>query len=279
MPPSQNQPSSANFLGSVYSTQNGIFCIDPQDQFVAKALIEQNSYGQRELDHLYQLITPTSSVLMLGPHIGALAIPLSKKIKELVLVEANPDTHRLLLINLLLNGCNNINVFHAAANNEDGEIEFVINTVNSGGSKRMPIHHDDAYFYDNPRIELVPATRLDQLLPNKKFDLIFMDIEGSEYFAMLGMPKIIEKCKILVSEFIPHHLDRVGGISVDNFLEPLKDFKSLLIPSRNELVQKENFKKILGQMCDEGSGDEGLIFFKDQIKKSESDGSYVLDKL
>jgi FkbM family methyltransferase len=260
-------PNNTNsfFLGSIYLTKNGLFCIDPRDQFVGKLLIENNSYGLHELERLYGFVGSDSSVLMLGPHIGALAVPLSKKINELVVVEANPETHRLLLINVLLNGCNNINVFHAAANHENGEIDFVINTINSGGSKRMPLHKDDAYFYDNPAVQKVPAQRLDDLLPEKNFDLIFMDIEGSEYFAMKGMPNLISKCKVLITEFLPHHLERVGGISLNDFLEPLKEFKSLLIPSKGLVISHDQFFPVLNDMYTKGLGDEGLVFFKDEI--------------
>ena len=258
-------PIPALLLYSIYATQSGNFCVDPRDQFVAKALIEQSSYGLHELARLNQFLDTQSSVLMLGPHIGALAVPLSKNIKELVVVEANPDTHRLLLINVLLNACNNINVFHAAANHENGQIEFVMNTANSGGSKRMPLHKDRAYFYDDPQVRTVPAARLDDLLSSHTFDLIFMDIEGSEYFAMKGMPRLLSACKFLVTEFIPHHLDRVGGITVSDFLEPLQDFESLFIPSISLLVQQENFLAALTQMCEQGIGDESLIFFKEKM--------------
>ena len=271
--------SLSKFLGSVYSTENGIFCVDPRDQFVAKALVNESCYGLHELERLYQITTSQSSVLMLGPHIGALAVPLSKKVKELVVIEANPDTHRLLLMNVLLNGCNNINVFHAAANHENGELKFVINTVNSGGSKRMPKYKDEVYFDDNPDIQSVPAARLDDLLNGSSFDVIFMDIEGSEYFAMKGMPNLISTCKFLITEFLPHHLERVGGITVDNFLEPLQSFQSLIIPSMNLLVQSNDFKNALAEMCTQGIGDEGLIFFKDKIKKSGQDNSYILDQV
>jgi hypothetical protein len=126
-------------------------------------------------------------------------------------------------------------------------------------------------------VQKVPSVKLDDLLKDQSFDLIFMDIEGSEYFAMKGMPNLLAQCKVLVAEFIPHHLDRVGGISVSDFIEPLQDFQSLLIPSKNLLVQSANFLDELTHMCHNGEGDEGLIFFKNKIMKSEQDGTYVAD--
>jgi len=140
-----------------------------------------------------------------------------------------------------------------------------MNTANSGGSKRMPLHKDQAYFYDAPQVQTVPAARLDDLLSSHIFDFLLMDIEGSEYFAMKGMPRLLSDYKFLVTEFIPHHLDRMGGITVSDFLEPLQDFQSLFIPSISLLVQQENFLAALTQICEQGIGDEGMIFFKEKI--------------
>jgi len=253
-----------NFVGSIFSTPQGLFCVDPRDQFVAQSLIQRGSFGAHEIARIEKLISPDQSILMLGPHLGALAVPLSKKVRNLVAVEANPYTYRLLSINRVLNGCNNLEIFHAAANDKDGEIEFVVNVVNSGGSKRMPLHKDGAYFHDNPQIVKVPSLAMDGLLKDRTFDLIFMDIEGSEYFAMKGMPGLLSRAKILITEFLPHHLARVGGITVRDFLSPLKDFELLYIPSLTTKCESPDFERVLTEMFVRGIGDEGIIFFKDK---------------
>jgi len=259
---------NSKYLGEVYSTGNGIFCVSPNDNYVTSTLLEENEYGKDELGRIFRLTTTESSVLMLGPHIGTLAIPLSKKIKHLFAVEANPDTFKLFQINLLLNDCKNVSAFNFAANDENGELEFVMSTVNSGGSKRLPKYRDRIYFYDDPEIRTVPSARMDDLFSDFQFDLVFMDIEGSEYFAMNGMPNILSRCNVLITEFLPHHLDRVSGISVKNFLEPLKDFKTMFIPSLNLLVQSDAFEGVLHDMCVEGVGDDGIFFFKNKMISS-----------
>ncbi len=47
--------------------------------------------------------------------------------------------------------------------------------------------------------------------------LIFVDIEGSEYFAFKGMQKILKQSKVLITEFVPHHLKNVSSVSVLDF--------------------------------------------------------------
>lgn len=258
-----DQPKS-RFLGNVYATAAGLYCVDPRDQFVAKALIEKGAFNADEVGRIGTLLSPGHSMLILGSHIGGLAIPLSKKVKTLVAVEANPDTFNLLAINRALNGCNNIEIYHAAANDVDCDIEFVLNTVNSGGSKRMPLYKDQAFFFDNPEVTKVPAMRMDTLLKDRTFELIFMDIEGSEYFAMKGMPDLIARANIVIAEFLPVHLERVGGVTIHDFLAPLREFKVLYIPTLGARFRPEDFETILTRMAEIGARDDGLVFFRDR---------------
>mgnify|MGYP003343559987 CR=1 FL=1 len=142
-------------------------------------------------------------------------------------------------------------------------IQFVKNKHNSGGSKRMPIHKDTVYFYDNPEVVEVLGLSLDQLeLAKEKYDLIFMDIEGSEYFALLGMQNILLNSKTLIVEFLPHHLERVAGIDVDKFLEPITPHFQKLTLSGGLTASQNDFGMILKKMYDNGVGDEGIVFEK-----------------
>ena len=53
-----------------------------------------------------------------------------------------------------------------------------MNSVNSGGSKRVPINNEFMYRYDDPEVIEVEAESLDVLLEGKTYDLILLDIEG-----------------------------------------------------------------------------------------------------
>jgi FkbM family methyltransferase len=245
-------------------TSQGYFCLDPDDKFVSKALLESGAYGLGEIQVAREYIKPESRVLVVGAHIGSIAIPLSTICQELVAVEANPAAYELLQLNVRLNERKNMRTIHAAANDTDGTIDFVMNTENSGGSKRVPKFRDAAYFYDNPKIVTVPAKRMDDVL-EQSFDLIFMDIEGSEYFAFLGMQRILSHATALIVEFLPHHLSRVAGITVDEFVAPLiPHFDALEIPSRGEIAERGNFRDALQRMYENSQGDAGVIFRKDR---------------
>lgn len=248
--------------GVVVKTDQGYFCLDPDEQFVSRALLGSGAYGLGELARARQFLTGDSRVLVVGAHIGTLAVPLSRSCRELVAIEANPRTHELLELNVLMNRCANVRTYNVAANDREAPIEFVMSTHNSGGSKRMPLHRDETYFYDQPAVVQVRGARLDDLLEGS-FDVVLMDIEGSEYFAFLGMQRILAGAATLIVEFLPHHLSRVAGVTVEQFLLPLAGhFRTLLVPSTREEVGAEGFGFVLQGMFDENQGDAGVIFRK-----------------
>ena len=82
---------------------NGLFAVDPEDYGVGWELRKNGRYGAAEIDRLKGYIDKNSRVLIVGAHIGTLAIPISKLCNEVVAIEANPITYNLLQINISLN--------------------------------------------------------------------------------------------------------------------------------------------------------------------------------
>ena len=242
-------------------SENGIMATDPEDLEVGHQLRANGSFGMNEVERINQFVDKNSSVLIVGRHIGSLAIPISKSVDNCTVIEASPKNYELLKMNILLNNCENISTYNLAASESKGRIQFQMNSVNSGGSKRLPINNKFMYRYDDPEVIEVESETLDTLLEGKKFDLILLDIEGSEYFAMKGMPTLLANCRTLIVEFLPHHLTNVAGITVEQFLENIpKQMKRLTIPSRNQTVSVEQAGPTLQDMFDKNQGDDGLIF-------------------
>ena len=242
-------------------SENGIMATDPEDLEVGHQLRANGSFGMNEVERINQFVDKKSSVLIVGGHIGSLAIPISKSVDNCTVIEASPKNYELLKMNILLNNCENISAYNLAASESKGKIQFQMNSVNSGGSKRLPINNKFMYRYDDPEVIEVESETLDTLLEGKKFDLILLDIEGSEYFAMKGMPTLLANSRTLIVEFLPHHLTNVAGITVEQFLENIpKQMKRLTIPSRNQTVSVEQAGTTLQDMFDKNQGDDGLIF-------------------
>jgi len=208
-------------------------------------------------------ITPDSTVLVVGAHVGTLAIPLARHARHLIAIEANPHTFRLLQMNLRLNDITNQDAHNLAASDKIEDIKFLLSRVNSGGSKREPLKKEEIYYYDKPETISVPAVPLDKLLASKNVDFVLMDIEGSEYFALKGMPNILAQTRAIQVEFLPHHLKNVSGVTPEQFAELFTPhFDTLRIPSLQCEVNRSEFGPKLRKMYEQDQGDEGLIFEK-----------------
>lgn len=246
-------------------TKIGQFFVDPRDQFVAKSLISTGDYSPGERALYSKFINQNSNVLWLGAHIGALVIPFSKYVQRIDTFEANPETFKLLKKNLKLNDCRNVTAFNIAANDVDGELNFICNTVNSGGSKRAPHKMNRAYLDAETVFTTVRCADLDSFLSKHDYDLVFMDIEGSETQAMQGMTSILKNAKTVVAEFIPHHLTNVANVTVGQFLQPIKDFRTMVVPSLRRCFYDNEIEPVLDVMFKRNASDAGLIFTKAKL--------------
>ena len=245
-------------------TENGLFAVDPEDYGVGRSLRMNGKYGADEIERLKPFITSDSKALIVGAHIGALAIPISKLCKSVAAIEANPDTYELLKKNIALNDISNCNAVNIAANNKKENIRFLMNRANSGGSKRVPINKKYMYYNDKPKEISVVGFDLDGYFENDEFDVIVMDIEGSEYFALQGMQRILSKAKLLAIEFLPHHLKNVSGVTVVQFLSLIEPhFCRLTIPTKNKTVGSKDFHVCLSEMYQHDQRDEAILFQKD----------------
>lgn len=92
--------------------KHGSFVVDPEDNSVAKSLLQSGEYSESELNIANNLINIKSNVLIVGAHIGALAVPLSKKCNLMDVIEANPDTQKFLRANIDINKCSNVTLHY-----------------------------------------------------------------------------------------------------------------------------------------------------------------------
>ena len=249
-----------NIRAIITQSSNGLFAVDPEDLEVGEKL-RKGGFGLDEIERIKYLISDDSRVLIVGSHIGSLVIPISRHCKEVVAIEANPKTYELLSLNLRLNDIENVVSHNIAASEKTEIITFFLNTVNSGGSKRAPKQSHFMYEYDSPERVEIQAHALDTHLSNHAFDLVLMDIEGSEFFALKGMPKILQECKSLIVEFLPHHLRNVAGVDAQTFLKQIPErFTKVTIPSQNVTLSLEEAQAFLLKMFRDEKGDDGLIF-------------------
>ncbi len=243
-------------------TANGLFAIQPDDFGVGGDLRAYGNYGTAQIDLVAALLNNSSKLLVVGAHVGTLTIPLARLCSSVTAIEANPQTFKLLQLNIELNKISNCEIFNIAASEKFETIPFLLNTVNSGGSKRKPQTDHRWYNYDSPEEILIDAVPLDDYLKERLYDVVVMDIEGSEYFALKGMPEILSNANTLIIEFLPHHLKNVSGITISDFFAVLPRYKTLTIPSANITIAEDKILEVLQYMYNNDIEDEGLVFKK-----------------
>lgn len=205
---------------------NGLLLVDPRDAAVGWQLAHEGGYEAEELAFLQGLVTAESRVCVVGGHVGAMVVPLAGACREVLAFEANPATCELLRMNLRLNGLDNVEVRGTAMGEKIGRIEFLANTVNSGGSKRKPASEFADFTFDHPDTIEVEMTTLRDALPEGSWDLMVMDIEGSECFALKGAGQRLGDIRQLHIEYDVNHLKHVAGIDNAGFLALLRPWFS-----------------------------------------------------
>jgi len=249
---------SDNLIGTIYSTPNGVFSIAASDISLANVLRRNLAWADDEVDAICSVTGTDARVLIVGAHVGTLAIPVARHVREVVAIEAKPDTYRFFSANLALNDVANVISHCFAAGEEDGEIEFLKNRQNSGGAKRRPIVDDARYVYDRPELVRVPMRRVDDLVDGA-FETIVMDIEGSEVFALRGMRGVLSKADRLFIEFLPHHLRNVAGVDSDAFCDLILPYLPIATITGRRCEGQE-VRDELRRMFDADQGDDLICF-------------------
>jgi FkbM family methyltransferase len=209
-------------------TENGLLLTPAGDFMVGRRLCFKGRYDPELVHLLSQKCKANSQVLFVGAHVGALAIPVAQRVTKVAAVEANPSTFELLRMNVALNGLQNVDVYNFAAGDRNSEVEFLASRLNSGGSGIAIGEWDRwAYAYDKPERIEVQMRRLDDAFPGASFQVIVMDIEGSEALALKGMHGLLSRCQGLLVEVFENHLRHIAKVSDDEFL-------SLVVPFFDE---------------------------------------------
>lgn len=252
-----------NAKAILVNTKFGKMLIDPLDNHVSRQLIKTGDYNPHEIHLIKKLLKINDNLLICGAHIGSLAIPLGPNVKKIVAIEPNPRNFELLSLNIAINNIPNIELHNFAAAEKIGTIDFMVNFENSGGSKRKPIKYRDNYYYDVPNIIKIKAFPLDLKL-KEKFDVVIMDIEGSEYFAMSGMKRILRNSRIFIFEFIPAHIEDVANVTVKQFISkvPIKNFNRAYFPRLNKYIEIAQLETTLNFIVSTNSYEDGIILFK-----------------
>jgi len=247
-------------------TWNGTLLVASNDFSIGQTLAFQGEYERKKIEQLCTLVNQDTDVLVVGAHVGALAIPLARRSKAVRAIEANPTTFDFLTKNVGLNHLQNLACLHFAAGDRDGEVEFLCGSYNSGASRvKQRNVKGGVYSYDKMVSVVVPMKVLDREFPDRIFGLITMDIEGAETLALKGMQGLLARAHAFSVEVVPTHVDKLAASSKEMLLTQIAPhFEYAHILGGALSYTRENFPDMFSWIWrrrKEGTG-EDVLFLK-----------------
>ena len=206
----------------VANTKNGLLAVDPRDFNVSRSLLKDGSYDWPQIEWLGRIVDASSRLVFVGSHIGALLVPITLRAgtRQVTALEPSPRNHRLLSMNLALNGLQVVAVHRLAAGDAEGVVRFTENPINSGNSRISA----------SGEVE-VPVSRLDSVLAAMdRIDLLVMDTEGFEVRAIRGGTSTLARTRYFYVEYAPEQLLEQGSKPAEFIELAAERFRSMYLP-------------------------------------------------
>ena len=204
------------------ATAEGVFWLDPAS-YIGLTLLEQGIYEPEMLKVVKHFLKPGDTFVDLGANEGYFAVAGARRVGPSGAVLAIEPQQRLQAVlerNFALNGCGNIRLAPVAVSDRPGEavLHLTPGVNNSASSLIQPTKYPLAH-------QTVQCATLEEVFARHGVQtcaLLKIDIEGWEYEAVLGSPKLFRegRVKALALELHPHLLARRGldGQKITDFL-------------------------------------------------------------
>lgn len=165
------------------------------------------AYEAQYVEALRNIIKPGQTVFDIGANIGFYSVLFSEWVGprgKVIAYEPDPDNHNLLLRNLELNNCQNVEVRPVALADRSGQSVFSVDHVThmTGHLGAGATYGETIFGKSKEDLIRVPTSTLDDEV--REFgapEIIKMDIEGGEYDALRGARSLLQTDRpIIVSE-------------------------------------------------------------------------------
>jgi FkbM family methyltransferase len=149
-------------VGVVVDSDFGPIVCDPHDRHVSRQLLKWGHYNPDEARKYQDLLQQSSTALVIGSHIGALALQLAASVDKLTCIEANPRNYDLLKLNVAMQDLSSkVGCVNVAVAEQTGSVEFLCSKDNTGGEQNKAEHLDVDFRYDQPESIQVATIPLD----------------------------------------------------------------------------------------------------------------------
>ena len=193
---------SATFLRNFFKIKQPNFILNFSDSAFARSLWANSSFSNKDYDAIQAILDTNKieSMIDVGANIGNISLyAASNSQAKVFAIEANLKTFSYLQKNINLNKMEkSISAHNVAIGDKVGTIMF----ENKRSDDMNSVAMSSAEISNNPSVITVPITTLDDLFLDKlkSVDLLKIDIEGYELFALKGAKEILKKTKIIFFE-------------------------------------------------------------------------------
>ena len=187
--------------------KHGTFFLNDFDKDVSEHMRFYGEWAEGELQIFLSLVQEGDIVLDIGANIGAFTIPLAKKVGPNGRIHAfEPQSliNQRLSANVVLNGLENVNIYHAALGNHSGKIQvpylnYKIESNFGGLSLASPMEgQTKEWSYD---VALLTLDSINFYNPYSGKDcptFIKIDVEMMEKYVLQGGVNTINRCRPMI---------------------------------------------------------------------------------
>ena len=172
--------------------------LDNPNDTIQKHLANNRFFEIQDLEFMKQFIDSNTVIIDIGANIGNHSVYFSKftDAKTIYVIEPIPRAYKLLLANIALNYCHNINSdFIGLALGDKECIGYPVllyGKDNLGSSTLSPIPYDPSAQNTLDPVSIVTG---DSLFNDIHVDFIKMDVEKMEIVALAGLKQTIDRCR------------------------------------------------------------------------------------
>ncbi len=223
-----------------YKFNNFYLNIHLQD-WIQQQIFLLNGYEKSEMNYLSKNGLSINTFLDIGANIGLYSLHLASINKNCKIYSFEPLSlnYNQLVSNVNLNNFANINIYKYAIG--DQNISTLINySLKNNNLGEASINDIEGEFN-----EIVQMVTLDSFFEKEKIkiDFIKLDIEGNELNALLGMDKILKKCKPTILIEMNVEIDLKKCKEVDFYLKNLGYIANIILSNGDLLKNVIDYKK------------------------------------
>lgn len=183
------------------------------------------------------------NIIDIGANVGRYSLIAAKKGANVISIEANPETFRVLKDNIELNNFKNIQAINQGVSNRTGQSILYYCPGYDGISSLDPTwisSNSNQIDSDNKYIQIeVQLNKLDNLIKFESIDWLLIDVEGHEAEVLEGAVETLRNTQYIIIEVEHDKIDKVM-----QYLNDFRILKKVNASNLSDYLFLENIKKI-----------------------------------